>query len=120
MERLTIKAPSGLITLKNHSESWMNLGIKRLSDYEDTGLSPEQIHKLLKQKLVKKPVKIQEIDVQENVEQSELRKSFVNRVADILISLNEEAETEAENDLVLLIAVAVKDNIEFIPNGDEN
>lgn len=35
MERLTIKAPSGLIHLANNKEHTMNLAIKKLSDYED-------------------------------------------------------------------------------------
>lgn len=63
---------------------------------------------------------MQELDNQCNVEDTELRKTFVNHVADILIELNKEAKTEAEKELVLLIAVTVKDNIEFIPEEEEN
>lgn len=63
---------------------------------------------------------MQELDIQKNVEKTELRKSFVNRVADILIGLDKEAKTEAEKELVLLIAVTVKDNIEFIPDEKED
>lgn len=44
MNRLTIKAPSGLIHLKDNKESTMNTAIKKLSDYE--GL--EEQGKLLK------------------------------------------------------------------------
>lgn len=35
MERLTIKASSGLIHLKDNKESTVNKAIKKLSDYED-------------------------------------------------------------------------------------
>lgn len=35
MERLTIKAPSGLIHLKDNKEATINTAIKKLSDYED-------------------------------------------------------------------------------------
>lgn len=35
MERLTIKAPSGLIHLADNKEHTTNLAIKKLSDYED-------------------------------------------------------------------------------------
>lgn len=35
MERLTIKAPSGLIHLKDNTEMTMNVAIKKLSDFED-------------------------------------------------------------------------------------
>ena len=62
---------------------------------------------------------MKELDIQDNVDNTELRKSFVNRVADILIKLDKEAKTEAEKELVLLIAVTVKDNIEFIPDEEE-
>lgn len=44
MERLTIKAPSGLIHLKDNAETTMNAAIKKLSDYEDL----EEQGKLLK------------------------------------------------------------------------
>lgn len=63
---------------------------------------------------------MQKLDIQENVENTELRKSFVSRVADILMELNKEAKTEAEKELVLLIAVTVSDNIEFIPDEEED
>ena len=63
---------------------------------------------------------MQKLDIQENVENTELRKSFVNRVADILMELNKEAKTEAEKELLLLIAVTVSDNIEFIPDVEED
>lgn len=43
MERLTIKAPSGLIHLKNSAETTINMAIKKLSDYEDLGLEPSEI-----------------------------------------------------------------------------
>ena len=43
MERLTVKGPSGLISLKNKSENGANQAIKCLSEYENTGLTPEQI-----------------------------------------------------------------------------
>ncbi len=35
MKRLTIKAPSGLIHLKDSEEMTVNAAIKKLSDYED-------------------------------------------------------------------------------------
>ena len=35
MDRLTIKAPSGLIHLKDNKELTVNTAIKKLSDYED-------------------------------------------------------------------------------------
>lgn len=35
MERLTIKAPSGLIHLKDNAEMTMNVAIKKLAEYED-------------------------------------------------------------------------------------
>lgn len=35
MNRLTIKAPSGLIHLKDNAETTINMAIKKLSDYED-------------------------------------------------------------------------------------
>jgi len=35
MERLTIKAPSGLIHLKDNKEMTLNKAVKKLSDYED-------------------------------------------------------------------------------------
>lgn len=35
MNRLTIKAPSGLIHLKDNTEMTMNVAIKKLSDFED-------------------------------------------------------------------------------------
>ncbi len=44
MERLTIKAPSGLIHLKDNKEITVNEAIKKLSDYEDLeeqGLLPK-------------------------------------------------------------------------------
>lgn len=44
MERLTIKATSGLIHLKDNSEKTVNTAIKKLSDYEDL----EEQGKLLK------------------------------------------------------------------------
>lgn len=44
MKRLTIKAPSGLIHLKNNTETTMNAAIKKLSDLEDL----EEQGKLLK------------------------------------------------------------------------
>lgn len=63
---------------------------------------------------------MQKLDIQENVENTELRKSFVSRVADIVMELNKEAKTEAEKELVLLIAITVKDNIEFISDEEED
>ena len=44
MERLTIKAPSGLIHLKDNTEMTMNVAIKKLSDFEDL----EEQNRLLK------------------------------------------------------------------------
>lgn len=44
MERLTIKAPSGLIHLEDNTETTMNAAIKKLAEYEDL----EEQGKLLK------------------------------------------------------------------------
>lgn len=44
MGRLTIKAPSGLIHLKDNAEMTMNVAIKKLAEYEDL----EEQNKLLK------------------------------------------------------------------------
>lgn len=44
MKRLTVKAPSGLIHLKDNTEMTVNTAIKKLSDYEDL----EEQGKLLK------------------------------------------------------------------------
>ena len=44
MDRLTIKAPSGLIHLKDNAEMTINTAIKKLSDFEDL----EEQGKLLK------------------------------------------------------------------------
>lgn len=44
MNRLTIKAPSGLIHLKDNTEMTMNVAIKKLSDFEDL----EEQNRLLK------------------------------------------------------------------------
>ncbi len=44
MERLTIKALSGLIHLKDNTEATVNTAIKKLSDYEDL----EEQNRLLK------------------------------------------------------------------------
>lgn len=57
MERLTVKGPSGLISLKNKSENGANQAIKCLSEYEDTGLTPEQIQELKERDTVKAPNK---------------------------------------------------------------
>lgn len=46
MERLTVKGPSGLISLKDKSENGANQAIKCLSEYEDTGLTPVEIWEL--------------------------------------------------------------------------
>ena len=46
MERLTVKGPSGLISLKDKSENGANQAIKCLSEYEDTGLTPPEIIEL--------------------------------------------------------------------------
>ena len=56
MERLTIKAPSGLIHLKHDSEEFKNKAIKTLSMYENTGLTPEQAQELKERDTAKKPV----------------------------------------------------------------
>ena len=57
MERLTVKGPSGLISLKDKSENGANQAIKCLSEYEDTGLTPEQIREL-KERDMRKRVEI--------------------------------------------------------------
>lgn len=55
MERLTIKAPSGLIHLKYDSKEFKNKAIKILSDYEDTGLTPEEAQELKERDTAKAP-----------------------------------------------------------------
>lgn len=56
MERLTVKGPSGLISLKDKSENGANQAIKCLSEYEDTGLTPEQIAELKERDTAKAPL----------------------------------------------------------------
>lgn len=56
MERLTVKGPSGLISLKDKSENGANQAIKCLSEYEDTGLTPEQIRELAERDTPKIPI----------------------------------------------------------------
>ena len=60
MERLTVKGPSGLISLKNKSENGANQAIKCLSEYEDTGLTPEEILELAERDTAKAPEEIQD------------------------------------------------------------
>lgn len=60
MERLTIKAPSGLIHLKCDDEKFRNKAIKILSDYEDTGLTPTEITELKERDTAKKPMQTEE------------------------------------------------------------
>ena len=60
MERLTVKGPSGLISLKDKSENGANQAIKCLSEYEDTGLTPEQIMKLKERDTAKEIQKVEE------------------------------------------------------------
>lgn len=60
MERLTVKGPSGLITLTDKSENGANQAIKRLFDYEDTGLTPEEIMKLKERDIEKSPEESQD------------------------------------------------------------
>ena len=60
MERLTVKGPSGLISLKNKSENGANQAIKCLSEYEDTGLTPPEIMELKERDTAKAPVDIDE------------------------------------------------------------
>lgn len=55
MERLTVKGPSGLISLKNKSENGANQAIKCLSEYEDTGLTPQEIIELKERDTAKNP-----------------------------------------------------------------
>lgn len=45
MKRLTVKSPSGLIHPTNMSEHGWNSCIKKLSDYEDIELTPEELRK---------------------------------------------------------------------------
>ena len=87
-----------------------------LGKYEDTGLTPQEIMELKEQDTAKDLKDLEK----ENVAKDELRKSFVNHIADILIGLNGAAKTETEKELVFSIAVTVKDNIEFIPDGEES
>lgn len=60
MERLTVKGPSGLISLKNKSENGANQAIKCLSEYEDTGLTPDQTRGLKERDTAKAPEEIQD------------------------------------------------------------
>ena len=56
MERLTVKGPSGLISLKNKSENGANQAIKCLSEYEDTGLTPDEVKELAERDTTKAPI----------------------------------------------------------------
>ena len=55
MERLTVKGPSGLISLKDKSENGANQAIKCLSEYEDTGFTPPEIMELKERDTAKAP-----------------------------------------------------------------
>lgn len=55
MKRLTVKGPSGLITLNDKSENGANQAIKCLFEYEYTGLTPEQIMELKERDTAKNP-----------------------------------------------------------------
>lgn len=55
MKRLTVKGPSGLITLNDKSENGANQAIKCLFEYEDAGLDPEQIRELKDRNTAKAP-----------------------------------------------------------------
>ena len=57
MERLTVKGPSGLISLKNKSENGANQAIKCLSEYEDTDLTPDEVKELAERDTAKAPIK---------------------------------------------------------------
>lgn len=60
MERLTVKGPSGLISLKDKSENGANQAIKCLSEYEDTGLTPDEVKELAERDTAKAPEEIQD------------------------------------------------------------
>lgn len=60
MERLTVKGPSGLISLKDKSENGANQAIKCLSEYEDTGLTPQEIVELKERDTAKPPIDIED------------------------------------------------------------
>lgn len=60
MERLTVKGPSGLISLKDKSENGANQAIKCLSEYEDTGLTPQEIMELKERDTAKPPIDIED------------------------------------------------------------
>ena len=60
MERLTVKGPSGLISLKDKSENGANQAIKCLSEYEDTGLTPDEVKELAERDTTKAPEEIQD------------------------------------------------------------
>lgn len=55
----------------------------------------------------------------ENAGNDELRKSFIETFADCVIFLNKNAKTDAERELILLIAETVNENIELVPNEQE-
>ena len=55
MNRLTVKAPSGLIHLKHDNEEFKNNSIKILSEYEDTGLTPPEVQELKERGTAKAP-----------------------------------------------------------------
>lgn len=56
MKRLTVKAPSGLIHLKHNDTRFKSRAIKVLSDYEDAGLTPEEVQKLKERDTAKTPI----------------------------------------------------------------
>lgn len=60
MERLTVKGPSGLISIKDKSENGANQAIKCLSEYEDTGLAPQEIVELKERDTAKPPIDIED------------------------------------------------------------
>ena len=118
MERLTERDDKGnlLFNGKQVYAGDFYEAVSCLEEYEDTGLTPPEIMELVGRDAAKDLKDLEK----ENVAKDELRKSFVNHIADILIGLNGAAKTEAEKELVFSIAVTVKDNIEFIPDGEES
>lgn len=59
-EKLTIKAPSGLVHLRDQSEQGHATAVKKLFDYECTELSPEDLKELQERNTPMSPRKVEE------------------------------------------------------------
>lgn len=60
MRKLTVKAPSGLIHLKDQTEQGRIIAIKKLFDYESTELEPEELKEIIERNTARLPRKVDE------------------------------------------------------------